>query len=160
MQRRAFVVSALMFAFALAFAGHASAATRIADPATFVGEVYARLAKGGDYVPPDDIYSAHLAGLWALEARESPKDEVGRIDFLFWINGQDGAPSNVRIKTFPVEGRTDRRIETVTFVNDKPQTLQFYFERVGTNWKLDDVVCTTPGEAWTLSVILKYGWAS
>ena len=159
MQRRALALSALICVLALSLAGHAAAATRIADPAKFVGEVYGRLAKTGSYIPPEDIYSPRLAGLWALEARESPKDEVGRIDFLFWINGQDGTPSNVKIKTMPVEGRTDRRIEVVNFVNDKPQTLQFYFERIGGTWKLDDVVSTTPGESWTLSVILKYGWA-
>ena len=159
MMRRSPILCVLIGLLALAVAGSSSARTRIADPARFVGEVYARLARSEPYTPPEDIYSPRLAQLWALEARESPKDEVGRIDFLFWINGQDGSPSAVKIKTVPVEGRADRRIEVVNFVNDKPQTLQFYFERIGASWKLDDVTCLTPGAEWTLSVILKYGWA-
>jgi hypothetical protein len=156
MQRLMAAIAAILVL--AAGAAPASARTVIADPARFVGEVYARLAKGGDYIPPEDIYSSHLASLWALEARESPKGEVGRIDFLFWINGQDGTPSNLKIKTVPVEGRDDRRIVVVSFVNGKPQTEQFYFERGQAGWKLDDVICTTPGAEWTLSAILKYGW--
>jgi len=159
MPRHTWVVSALICALALSLAGPVAARTTIADPARFVGEVYARLAKGGDYVPPEDIYSPHLASLWALEQRETPKGDVGRIDFLFWINGQDGTPSGVKVKTSPVEGAADRRIVVVNFVNDKPQTEQFYFERAATGWKLDDVICLTPGAEWTLSAILKYGWA-
>ena len=132
-------------------------ATVIDDPAKFVTAVYARLAKGGDYIPPEDIYTARLKALWDLEEREAG-GEVGRIDFLFWINGQDGTPSVLKVKTDPVDGRADRKIVEVSFVNDKPQTEQFYFEKVAGHWKLDDVTCTSPGESWTLSVILKYGW--
>ena len=161
MQRRSrgiAVVLGLVAGLILGLAARPSvAATTIIDPAQFVGQVYGRLARGGDYISPDDIYSPRLAALWAGEAHDAGK-EVGRIDFLFWINGQDGLPSDVKIKTFPVEGRPDRRIIVATFVNDKPQTLQFFFEKRGRNWKLDDVVCLTPGEEWTLSVILKYGW--
>jgi hypothetical protein len=158
MMLRTRIFYALAWALILSFGTPVAAATVIRDPEAFVGSVYARLAKGGDYIPPDDIYSPHLNTLWAGEAHDAGK-EVGRIDFLFWINGQDGVPTAVKIKTVPVEGRTDRRIEVVKFVNDKPQTLQFYFERIGGVWKLDDVVSLSPGEAWTLSVILKYGWA-
>jgi hypothetical protein len=138
--------------------GPAFAGTAIGDPVVFVREVYARLAKGGDYIPPEDIYSARLHALWAGEASDAG-GEVGRIDFLFWINGQDGVPSQVRIRTTSVEGRADRRIVVVKFRNGtKRQTLQFYFERLAGAWKLDDVVSLTAGDAWTLSLILKYGW--
>ena len=157
--RRFTAILAGLILLAASTAAPSASAMRIDDPAKFVGEVYARLAKGGDYAPPDTIYTPHLATLWAREAKETPKGDVGRIDFLFWINGQDGTPSQVKIKTAPVEGRTDRRIVVVSFVNDKPQTEQFYFQRTAAGWKLDDVVCLTPGAEWTLSVILKYGWA-
>jgi hypothetical protein len=136
----------------------AAAATVIADPAPFVQSVYAHLAKGGDYIPPEDIYTPRLAALWALEAREA-HGEVGRIDFLFWIDGQDGTPADVHLRTVPVEGRADRRIVVATFKNgDHAEDLRFYFQRTTAGWKLDDVVDVKGPSPWTLSVILKYGW--
>ena len=149
---------AVAFWTAPAEASPSAAKTVIADPAAFVQGVYARLAKGGDYVPPEDIYTPRLASLWALEAREAGK-EVGRIDFLFWIDGQDGAPADVHVRTVPVEGRADRRIIVATFRNgDRREDLRFYFQRAGGGWKLDDVVSVRGASPWTLSVILKYGW--
>ena len=159
MQRYHSAVTILALAAGLFLAGSASAATAIADPAAFVRSVYARLAKGGDYIPPEDVYSPRLNTLFAGEQRDA-KGEVGRIDFLFWINGQDGQPSAVKVTASPVEGRPDRQIVVAKFVNEKPQTIDFYFERVGGAWKLDDAVSLTPGDEWTLSVILKYGWPS
>ena len=144
-------------------AAPAGAATVITTPSTFVRAVYERLDKGGDYIPPEDIYSPRLKALWADEVRDA-KGEVGRIDFSFWINGQDGVPKAVQIKTHAVFGHTDRQIVEVTFRNsDKPkaQDLRFYFERLAGAWKLDDVISVGAGEAddaWTLSTILKYGW--
>jgi hypothetical protein len=143
----------------------AQAATIITAPAAFVRAVYDRLGQGGDYIPPEDIYSPRLKALWTDEARDA-KGEVGRIDFLFWINGQDGAPKDVRIKSHPVEGRPDRQIIEVNFRNSdkpRPQDLQFYFERLAGAWKLDEVISAGAGdvgENWTLSTILKYGWIS
>jgi len=159
MQRYRSAAMTLALAGALLLAGSASAATAIADPAAFVRSVYARLAKGGDYAPPEDIYSPRLNTLWAGEQHDA-KDEVGRVDFLFWINGQDGQPSAVQVSTQAVDGRPDRLIVIAKFVNEKPQTIDFYFERVGGAWKLDDAISLTPGAEWTLSVILKYGWPS
>ena len=143
----------------LAFAPQpAAAATVITDPAAFVQSVYARLAKGGDYIPPEDIYTPHLAALWALEGREA-HGEVGRIDFLFWIDGQDGTPTDLRLRTVPVEGRLDRRIVVATFKNgEQAEALKFYFQKGVSGWKLDDVVSLKGQAPWTLSVILKYGW--
>jgi hypothetical protein len=160
MHRHLAALSAFAAALMLALAPAAPvfAATTIADPTTFVRQVYARLAKGGDYMPPEDVYSARLAAAWADEEKDA-KGEVGRVDFLFWINGQDGTPEHVTVKASPVEGNAERRVVVVHFTNQtKPQTLQFYFERRAGTWKLDDVVSVSPGDAWTLSVMLKYGW--
>ena len=152
-------ITGLAAALALAFTPRpAVAATVISDPAVFVQSVYARLAKGGDYIPPEDIYSPRLAALWAREAQEA-HGEVGRIDFLFWIDAQDGTPSDLHIRTVPVEGRADRRIVVATFRNaDRAEDLRFYFQRTAAGWKLDDVVDVKGASPWTLSVILKYGW--
>ena len=149
------VLATVMLTFA---STPATAATVIRDPATFVQSVYARLAKGGDYIPPEDIYTPRLASLWALEEREA-HGEVGRIDFLFWIDGQDGTPSDLHLRTAPVEGRADRRIIVATFKNgDHAEDLRFYFQRTAAGWKLDDVVSLKGSSPWTLSVVLKYGW--
>ena len=53
-----------------------------------------------------------------------------------------------------------RQIVVAKFINGKPQTIDLYFERIGGVWKLDDAISLTPGDEWTLSVILKYGWPS
>ena len=136
----------------------AGAATVIRDPTTFVQTVYAKLEKGGDYVPPEDIYTPRLAALWALEEREA-RGEVGRIDFLFWIDGQDGTPSDLHLRAAPGDGRADRRIVVATFKNgNRAEDLRFYFQRTAAGWKLDDVVSVKGASPWTLSVVLKYGW--
>ena len=155
-------VLGLVMSLALGVAAPVGAATRIESPADFVGAVYARLAKGGDYAPPEDIYSSRLKALWADERRDA-RGEVGRIDFDFWINAQDGQPKDVQIRTLTVEGNRDRRIVVAKFaLDDRPerQELRFYFERTAGVWKLDEVISTGGGgsDAWTLSTILKYGW--
>jgi hypothetical protein len=158
MPHRLVAVAVLVAWLVVAAGAPVSAATVIADPAVFVRQVYDRLARGVSEAPPDDIYSPRLQALWADEARDAA-GEVGRIDFLFWINGQDGTVSHVRIRTAPVEGRADRQIVSVRFRNGaRPEALDFYFERLDGAWRLDDVVSLARSDPWTLSVILKYGW--
>ena len=142
-------------------AAHRPPGTVVTDPPAFVGQVYARLKKGGDYQPPEDIYPPRLAGLWANMNRDA-KDEVPRIEFLFWINGQDGDISEVKLSSRGVEQRAqnDRRVVVVTFTNTgHPEELHYYFERTKAGWKLDDVSSVVGGDegGWTLSVLLKYG---
>jgi hypothetical protein len=56
--------------------------------------------------------------------------------------------------------RKGRKIAVATFRNGgKPHELHYYFERGKGGWQLDDVRSVDPGQQWTLSVILKYGWA-
>lgn len=142
-----------------AAAAHKPAATVIRNPKAFVQQVYARLIKGGDYQPPEDIYTPRLNALWASMDRDA-RGEVPRVDFLFWINGQDGDITDVQVTDAPVEQRPqgDRTIVVARFRNSgAPQELHFYFERTAAGWKLDDAECVTATSPWTLSVILKYG---
>ena len=87
-----------------------SAATRIDDPKAFVADVYRRLiaTRAGDssYSPPDDIYSERLAKLFR-EDRRKAKGEVGCLDFLFWVNGQDYVIRDLTI-TSADQGQTAR----------------------------------------------------
>jgi hypothetical protein len=153
-----------IFTFALFLLSPAlsQAATKIDDPAKFVKGVYAQLAAvtpTKTYTEPDHFYTPHLASLWALEKKEGG-DGVGRIDFDFWVNGQDWALTGINVTQQAVEFVDGRKVVIVKFKNfNKPQEIHFYFEKSAAGWKLDDVRSVV-GENWTLSLILKYGWDS
>jgi len=136
-----------------------AAATKISDPAKFVADVYAHLEKVKDYAAPTDIYSPRLAALFALDSKEAG-GEVGRIDFDPWTNAQDFQITDVSVKAQPVENTKDREIVTAKFKNiGKPETILFYFEKAKSGWQLDDMQAPGGDQPWTLSLILKYGWA-
>jgi len=145
-----------VLSFAAAFAiSPSQAATRIDDPVKFVTQVYATTV--GKKPEPDDIYSARLDALFKLDTKEAG-GEVGRIDFDFWMNGQDGSISGVKITKAAVENAPGRLVVIATFKNEKtPNEIHFYFEKTAAGWKLDDARSLL-GEQWTLSLILKYGW--
>ena len=135
----------------------ARAATRIDDPEKFVRGVYAQFEKSHDAKEPDDAYSTRLSDLFALDTKEAG-GEVGRIDFDPWINAQDFEIRNVRVTSQAVESAPSRRIVRATFKNIGTQEdIRFYFEKTKQGWKIDDMR-SAGKEAWTLSLILKYGW--
>ncbi|MBS0469597.1 MAG: DUF3828 domain-containing protein [Proteobacteria bacterium] len=143
------------FVLAMLSALPATAGTVISDPVAFVKTVYADSV--GTKPEPDDIYTPRLDALFQLEQKEAG-GEVGRIDFDFWINGQDSDIKNVKVGKIDVEGAADRMIVVASFLNfGKPEEIHFYFEKTKAGWKLDDVR-SAMGEQWTLSLILKYGW--
>lgn len=140
---------------ALALGAPAFAATTINDPVAFVRGVYQKLATQRAYNEPEDIYTPRLAALMALEKKEAG-DEVGRLDFDFWVNAQDWTLKDVKVSGKPVEGAKDREIVTAAFRNDgRPERIVFYFEKTRAGWQLDDAESINE---WTLSLILKYGW--
>lgn len=142
-------------AIALALTSPAGAATLIADPLAFVKQVYA--TKVGRTVEPDDIYSDRLNRLWELDRKEA-HGEVGRTDFDFWMNGQDGTITDVHVAKQDVENGPGRMIVIAKFRNEKtPNEIHFYFEKTAKGWKLDDVR-SLMGDPWVLSLQLKYGW--
>jgi hypothetical protein len=133
-----------------------SAATRIDDPKTFVSDVYRRLGapRSGNstYTPPDDIYSARLAKLFHDDKRKA-KGEVGCLEILFWVNGQDWDIKNVTVTS--VDRAPDHKVVTAKFVNiNRNEEIRFDFLRTGQRWMLDEVhsAAATP---WALSALLK-----
>jgi len=133
----------------------AQARTVIDDPVKFVKMEYATTV--GSKPEPDDIYSPRLDALFALDTKEA-HGEVGRIDFDFWMNGQDGTISGVTISKIDVENTKDREIVVAKFKNlQTPNEIHFYFEKTSKGWKLDDVRSML-GDPWVLSLVLKYGW--
>jgi hypothetical protein len=149
----------------------AVAATRIDDPKAFITQVYADLMKGQSetgadldkaHEPPEDsIYTATLQKAFDDERRDSA-GELGRLDFFFWVNGQDWKLSEVEVTERSVWKRPDRRVVAVSFKNfGQDSSLLFYFQKSGARWLIDDVesLDVTEGEegsAWVLSLILKY----
>jgi hypothetical protein len=156
MRFKAFAILSL----AVLFGTPALSATRIDDPVKFVSGLYAKMAASSEkrpYAAPDDIYTPRLASLFALDLREAG-GEVGRMDFDFWSNAQDWQLSAVKVHAVPVDGAKDREVVVATFKNfGDAQELHFYFEKTKAGWLLDDAR-SLKGEAWTLSLILKYGW--
>jgi hypothetical protein len=149
----------LTTALVVACVAHAAS---ISDPATFVRGLFARMASATTakpYVPPENIYSPRLAALMALDRKEAG-GEVGRLDFDIWTGAQDWQLSGVKVSSLDVENTKDRKIVVAKFRNaGKPHELHYYFERGKSGWQLDDVRSVDAGAQWTLSVVLKYGWA-
>ncbi|MBI3676582.1 MAG: DUF3828 domain-containing protein [Proteobacteria bacterium] len=159
MHARLFAIAA--FVSVLLAPNFAAAATVISDPVKFVNGVYANMVKANaknSYMAPEDIYTPRLSALFALDTKEAG-GEVGRMDFDFWSNAQDWQISGVKVKGLDVESAKDRKIVVARFKNEgKPEEIHLYFERGKKGWLLDDAR-STGKDSWTLSLILKYGWA-
>jgi hypothetical protein len=143
-------------ALSLVLAAAASAATpAIADPETFVREVYRQIernAKHGSYDPPSDIYTPRLAALFASDRRRH-KEEVGCIEFDFWTNSQDlSGIHDIRV-TSGAQSDPAQKTVIATFTIETAKEIHFEFRRIGGRWLLDDV-SSLKGEKWTLSKLL------
>jgi hypothetical protein len=149
------VLTGIVLAAAFLIAPAAQAGTKIDDPLAFVKAIYTTTV--GKKPEPDDIYTQRLDALFKLDSKEAG-GEVGRIDFSFWMNAQDGTISGVTVSKAPVENAPNRMVVIAKFKNEKtPNEIRFYFEKTAAGWKLDDARSVL-GEQWTLSLILKYGW--
>ena len=128
----------------------------ITDPEAFVRDSYEALIDGG--MPPEwgaPFYTERMLALFAENEALMQQDGYGRLDFGFWVNGQDWDITSVAVSSRDVIGTADRRVVTAEFTNfGEPQTLNFHFERTDGSWRLDDV---SSAGGWTLSLILKYG---
>jgi hypothetical protein len=114
-------------------------------PAAVVRELY-RIHRNG-YGPlfekrgrkyHEKFFDARLARLIRKDLTETPKDEVGHLDFDPLYNAQD-----IRIKNFRV-GAADVRGDTatvpVTFVNyDRKERLEFLLVRTKGVWKISNI---------------------
>lgn len=130
------------------------AGTTIDDPLKFVKAEYATVV--GTKPEPEDIYTPRLSALFDLDTKEAG-GEVGRMDFDFWMNGQDGTITGVKVSKLDVENSKSREIIVAKFRNEKtPNEIHFYFEKTPKGWKLDDVR-SLDGDPWVLSLMLKYG---
>lgn len=150
---------AILIAALLAVSPVAAAAQSLTDePEVYVASVYDRLAKDQDFEAPDALYTPRLRAAWK-DMETDAGGEVGRVDFFYWTNSQDWALSDVSLSGDPVDQNADRRIVTARFRNmDRREVIVFYWQKIDGRWRLDDVE-SRGKDAWTLSVILKYGFA-
>lgn len=120
------------------------AATRIDDPKNFVLDIYRRLgteSRDSSYMPPEDIYTPRLAKLFAEDRRRS-KHEVGCVDFVFWVNGQDWTITNLTVTSS--EDSRQQRTVIAKFQNmGTPEEIRFIFLRNSGRWLLDEVQSAT-----------------
>jgi len=135
----------------------AAFAQTVSDPEAFIRDSYETLERGGE--PPRwgaPFYTDRMLALFAEDEQVMmDNDGMGRLDFGFWVAGQDWDISNVSVTARAVTGDADRRVVTAEFSNfGEPNTLHFYWERTPAGWRLDDV---SSDSGWTLSLILKYG---
>ena len=133
----------------------------VADPRAFVAERYAAYRRGTDSVPADPTwaYSPRLAALFASYNRWQRRhtDEVGSIDFDWWINAQDWELSDVAVSQ--ADSGRNARVVTARWRNSgRSDSSRFLFVRIGTRWYLDDVVHGSGrgDEGWTLSALLAH----
>lgn len=129
----------------------------VKDPAATMRAHYEAMSK--DRFDMEMPMSARLNALFALDEREAGKDEIGRIDFDYFVNGQDSKISDVVVTERAVYNSTARKIVVVRFKNfDEAMENHFFWEKTRTGWVLDDVRHLDAKEGYTLSLILKYGW--
>lgn len=146
-------------ALTAAMAIPAVAGTKIDDPELFLRNAYAKWAAEQRYEVGEDIYTARLAALVALDRKEANGEVPRADDFDFWCNCQDGKLTNVAVKSWKVDNAAPARevVEAKFRLDGKRQDILFYFEKTNAGWKLDDVQ-SLGADAWTLSVICKYGF--
>ena len=147
-------VTAAASSLLLLAAAHAN--TPVADPLAATKALYAQIEK--DNFDGDLPFSARLKALEALDAKETPKDEVGRIDGDIYVNAQDMKVTNVVVTSRSVENAPNRKIVVVRFKNyDEQEEMHLFWEKTKAGWVVDDIRALGDN-GWTLSLMLKYGW--
>jgi hypothetical protein len=140
-------------------AHRAAHARGVEDPRAFVLQRLQSYRTDTSHVPPDPTwaYSPRLAALSATYDRWQRRhhDEVGSIDFDWWINAQDWELSGISA----TEAETGPNARTVTarwHNSDRADSSRFLFVRIGGRWYLDDVVNGSGrgDDGWTLSYLL------
>ena len=148
-------------AAAAAPAHRAAHARGVDDPRAFVAQRLGSYRNDNSHVPPDPVwaYSPRLAALFrtydAWQHRHH--DEVGSIDFDWWINAQDWEMSQVAA-TAADTGPNARTVTARWHNSDRADSSRFLFVRIAGRWYLDDVVTGTGQgvDGWTVSYLLSH----
>ena len=141
---------ALLIALVLAPASAGAGAD--SDPLALIKAIYATHATDNDNPGLENTYSTRLQAPIDKDARETPKGEVGRIDWDVFINGQDWKLSKLKIA---LVSKTAHRAQVrATFKNfDEANDMLFDLVRENGAWRIDDIQATLKPR-WTMSKIL------
>jgi hypothetical protein len=167
--RRSLLLTGTTGLLAGAIAHQASAAPSSPnDPVAIVTAIYARAAKGkgdggGAFVIENDAAKAKylsrsLIALWARADANTPKDDVGPIDFDPVTNSQDPDVKSFKVVAEKLEA--DKAVIAVTITGRtaraKPSDdiVRYNFVREDGKWKIDDISGTLDGEGWSVRDIL------
>ena len=150
MKLRAFVL--VFIAFALG-SWSTTAVAEPPDPGEWIRSIY-RLYEDAKHGPnlPFRLYSPRLQKLIDVDAKLTPKGEIGRLSFDVFVNGQDWDFGDIKVATV---SRTARRAQVrADFISmQRPNEILFDLVRVGNTWRVDEVrSLKTP--RWTMSKIL------
>jgi hypothetical protein len=128
-----------------------AAVSGVRDPVAFVRARFAQYERGEAPTSfPDHVFSARLQALF--DALSNVEGGEERIDFDWWVDGQDFQIDQVRLKpAWLGRNRFNVHARWRNFGSDQNGT--FLFVREGGRWHLDDVVSHTTG--WTLSILLE-----
>ena len=133
----------------------------VEDPRAFVAQRFSGYRSSSDQVPPDPVwaYSPRLSAAFATYnawQRRHP-DDVGSIDFDWWINAQDWELSGVSV-TQADTGANARTVTARWRNSGRADSSRFLFVRIGGRWYLDDAVNGTGhgDDGWTLSELLRH----
>jgi hypothetical protein len=139
------------------------------DPVAIINAIYTRAASGkgdggGAFVIEDKAAKAKylsksLVDLWAKADANTPKGDVGPIDFDPVTNSQE--PDVKSFKVVAEKLDADKAVIAVTITGRtaraKPSDdiVRYNFVRDDGKWKIDDISGTLDGEAWSIRDILK-----
>jgi hypothetical protein len=151
----------LMFPLAIVMVAAPLAAVPVppSQPFKVMHGVYKAMENGSE--APNIPLTPRLRALMALEQKETPEGELGRIDFDWLVNGQDSKITDSKVTVRTVDYAPSRMIVVVRFKNfGKQMENHFFWEKDAKGkWALDDVRSIEPdGPGFTLSLVLKYGY--
>ena len=135
------------------------------DPVAILTAIYTRVAKGkgdggGGFVVDSKAAKAKylsksLVALWAKADAQTPKDEVGAIDFDLVTNSQDPDVKSFTLATEKLDA--DKATIAVTLTghraereNPADQVIRYDFVREANTWKIDDIRGAIDGKPWSL----------
>jgi Protein of unknown function (DUF3828) len=139
------------------------------DPVAIINAIYMRAAKGngdggGTFVIENKAAKAKylsksLIDLWAKADANTPKGDVGPIDFDPVTNSQE--PDVKSFKALAEKLDADKAVIAVTITGRtaraKPsdEIVRYNFVRDDGKWKIDDISGTFDGETWSIRDILR-----
>ena len=138
------------------------------DPVAIITAIYTRAAKGkgdsgGAFVIENKAarakyLSKSLADLWTRADANTPKGDVGPIDFDPVTNSQEPDVKSFKVAAEKLDA--DKALIAVTITGRTARAkasddiVRYRFVRDDGKWKIDDISGTLDGEAWSIRDIL------